>query len=194
MQKLQNYRDEFIKGKSRCCSGGLPEAIPSAERMRISGRAAGRPRRGRHEPGRRIRPVRKEIAKKRRHRAAAGGLAGSAGQGLPLCNPCRSPAAAVMKLPVCPGERNLTALIRSTRQLLTAPVRATNTFFNVSSRPNQITSRPAQRSKTATERYRCCSGGLTEAIPSAERMRDFRTSGRESVRSVKKSRRSEGTA
>ena len=165
MQKLQNYRDEFIKGKSRCCSGGLTEAIPSAERMRdfrTSGREAAR---GRHEPGRRIRPVRKEIAKKRRHRAAAGGLAGSAGQGLPLCNPCRSPAAAVMKLPVCLGERNLAALIRSTRQILTAPVRAPNTFFNASSRPNQITSRPAQRSKKATERYRCCSGGVTRGHP-----------------------------
>ncbi|MBE5252493.1 hypothetical protein [Mixta mediterraneensis] len=84
-----------------------------------------------------------------------------------------------MKLPVCPGERNLTALIRSTRQILTAPdrapnkslttlVRATNTLFSAGSRPNQttrVTSRPAQRSKTATEIYRYCSGADTRGHP-----------------------------
>ncbi len=86
------------------------------------------PRRGWNEPRRVNSAVPSEIQKERRDRGAAGGQAGSAGQGLPLSNPCRSPAAGRMKLPGC---------------------RANETFPEPVRAANEISARFAQRTKSA---------------------------------------------
>ncbi len=118
------------------------------------------PRRGWNEP-RRVNPaVPSEILKKRRDRGAAGGQAGSAGQGLPLSNPCRSPAAGKMKLPGCranetfsaPGsrsERNQRPLAQRTKPS-PCPVRAANEIsVRWRSERNLLSARFAQRTKSA---------------------------------------------
>ncbi len=71
------------------------------------------PRRGWNEPWRVNSAVPSEIQKERRDRGAAGGQAGSAGQGLPLSNPCRSPAAGKMKLPGCRANETFLVPVRA---------------------------------------------------------------------------------
>ncbi len=111
------------------------------------------PRRGWNEP-RRVNPaVPSEIVKKRRDRGAAGGQAGSAGQGLPLSNPCRSPAAGKMKLPGCRANETFSAPVGAANETFSVPVRAANETFSVPVRAaNEALF--AQRTKSAPVRPR----------------------------------------